>query len=290
MDETQTETKKNKAALDWNKKGSVPDERLSLRIDAQEANRYQAKAGKSKLGDLSPSLKSMRKKIRNPFDEEEDDNDGAMDDETLRILRELELNANDASNNDTTLLNAGSPAERRFIDQRSTIETTRREENAGKQNALEQADTLSRRAGISKMTTQEMTNSMQDSIYNPRRLREQSFEENVAKKVGLKGHITKHNTGEVVKGVKKITETSNRKKVKGMTMNDAAKVGKKNMSKNATAELILQKSGQTARLTEIKMKTAYAKKEPDSKKTKRSYSAEMKKLLKASLQKNGEVR
>ena len=63
-----------------------------------------------------------------------------------------------------------------------------------------------------------------------------------------------------------------------MTMNDAAKVGKKNMSKNATAELILQKSGQTARLTEIKMKTAYAKKEPDSKKTKRSYSAEMKKL------------
>lgn len=290
MDETQTETKKNKAAPDWNKKGTVPDERLSLRIDAQEANRYQAKAGKSKLGDLSPSLKSMRKKIRNPFDEEEDDNDGAMDDETLRILRELELNANDASNNDTTLLNAVSPAERRFIDQRSTIETTRREENAGKQNALEQADTLSRRAGISKMTTQEMTNSMQDAIYNPRRLREQSFEENVAKKVGLKGHITKHNTGEVVKGVKKITETSNRKKVKGMTMNDAAKVGKKNMSKNATAELILQKSGQTARLTEIKMKTAYAKKEPDSKKTKRSYSAEMKKLLKASLQKNGEVR
>ena len=290
MDETQTETKKNKAALDWNKKGSVPDERLSLRIDAQEANRYQAKAGKSKLGDLSPSLKSMRKKIRNPFDEEEDDNDGAMDDATLRILRELELNANDASKNDTPLLNAVSPAERRFIDQRSTIETTRREENAGKQNALEQADTLSRRAGISKMTTQEMTNSMQDSIYNPRRLREQSFEENVAKKVGLKGHITKHNTGEVVKGVKKITETSNRKKVKGMTMNDDAKVGKKNMSKNATAELILQKSGQTARLTEIKMKTAYAKKEPDSKKTKRSYSAEMKKLLKASLQKNGEVR
>ena len=206
MDETQTETKKNKAALDWNKKGSVPDERLSLRIDAQEANRYQAKAGKSKLGDLSPSLKSMRKKIRNPFDEEEDDNDGAMDDETLRILRELELNANDASNNDTTLLNAVSPAERRFIDQRSTIETTRREENAGKQNALEQADTLSRRAGISKMTTQEMTNSMQDAIYNPRRLREQSFEENVAKKVGLKGHITKHNTGEVVKGVKKMTK------------------------------------------------------------------------------------
>ncbi len=121
-------------------------------------------------------------------------------------------------------------------------------------------------------------------------MREQSFEENIAKKVGLKGHITKHNTGEIVRGVKKITETTNRKKVKGLTMDDAAKVGKRKMSKNATAEMILKKSGQTARLTEIKMKTAAAQKNQDSQKPKRSYSAEMKKLLKASLQKNGAVR
>ena len=288
MDEAQTGT--NKTVLDWNKKGSVPDERLSLRIDAQEANRYQAKAGKAKLGELSPSLKSLRKKVRNPFDEEEDDNDGTMDEEAIRVLRELEMNANDASNNDTTLLNSLTSSERHFIDQRSNIANQRMEENAGKLNALQQSDTLSLKAGITKMTNDDYANRMQDAIYNPRRLREQSFEENVAKKVGLKGHITKHNTGAVVKGVKKINETTNRKKVKGLTMDDAAKVGKQKMSKNATAELILKKSGQTARLTEIKMKTAASRKNADSKKPKRSYSAEMKKLLKASLQKNGAVR
>ena len=292
MDDTQTETQSgaDKTALDWNKKGFVPSERLSLRIDAQEANRYQAKNGKAKLGDLSPALKSLRKKVRNPFDEDEDDNDGAPDDEVFRMLRELEQNANDASNNDTTLLNALSPAEKRFIDQRSTIENNRMEDNAGKLNAMQQADTLSRKAGISKMTNDDYMNHMQKAIYNPRRLREQTFEENVAKKVGLKGHVTKHNTGEVVKGVKKITETTKNKKVKGMSFDDAAKVGKKNMSKNATAELILQKSGQTARLSEIKMKSQVKRKEPDVKAPKRSYSAEMKKLLQESLRKNGEVR
>ena len=77
-------------------------------------------------------------------------------------------------------------------------------------------------------------------------------------------------------------------------MSDANTVGKKNLSKNATAELILQKSGQSARLSEIKMKTSMAKQNPDKtknvKKSNRSYSAEMKELLKASLKKNGEVR
>ena len=54
MEDTQTETQGEtaKAAFDWNKKGFVPSERLSLRIDAQEANRYQAKNSKAKLGDL----------------------------------------------------------------------------------------------------------------------------------------------------------------------------------------------------------------------------------------------
>ena len=290
MDETHSDSGNNSSAFEWKKKSSVPDERLSLRIDAQEANRYQAKNGKAKLGEISPSLKSLRKKIRNPFDEEEDDNDGAMDNDTIRILHEMEMNAYDASNNDTSLLNSLSPVEKHFIDQRSNIANQRMEENAGKLNALQQSDTLSRKSGITKMTTDEYADKMQNAIYNPRRLREQSFEENIAKKVGLKGHITKHNTGEIVRGVKKITETTNRKKVKGLTMDDAAKIGKRKMSKNATAEMILKKSGQTARLTEIKMKTAAAQKNQDSQKPKRSYSAEMKKLLKASLQKNGAVR
>ena len=94
----------------------------------------------------------------------------------------------------------------------------------------------------------------------------------------------------MVKGVKRIVETTKNKKVKGISFDDAAKIGKKNMSKNATAELILQKSGQTARLSEIKMKSQIKNKDSNPKAPKRSYSAEMKKLLRESLRKNDKVR
>ena len=66
-------------------------------------------------------MKSLRKKVRNSYDEEEDD--ASMDEDVLRSLRELQINMDDASNNDTSLLNALSPNERRIIDQRNTIET-----------------------------------------------------------------------------------------------------------------------------------------------------------------------
>lgn len=287
MDETQ-ENKTDNAGLDWNKKGSVPAERLSLRIDAQEANRYQAKEGKAKLSELSPAMKSLRKRVRNRYDEEEDD--GTMDEDALRAFFELQLSANDASNNDNSLVSALSPAERGRVEQRNHTETVRQEEYAGKMNALQQSDTLSNRAGISRMSTAEMTMQMQDAIYNPRRLRLESLEKNITEKVGIKGKITQREVGQVVEGIKKINKTTNNRKVNQIKMSDAHDVGKKNLSKNATAELILKKSGQTARLTEIKMRNIKAEKDKDAPKPKRSYAAEMKKLLQASLQKNGEVR
>lgn len=287
MDETQ-ENKTDNAGLDWNKKGSVPAERLSLRIDAQEANRYQAKEGKAKLSELSPAMKSLRKRVRNRYDEEEDD--GTMDEDALRAFFELQLSADDASNNDNSLVSALSPAERGRIEQRNHTETVRQEEYAGKMNALQQSDTLSNRAGISRMSTAEMTMQMQDAIYNPRRLRLESLEKNITEKVGIKGKITQREVGQVVEGIKKINKTTNNRKVNQIKMSDARDVGKKNLSKNATAELILKKSGQTARLTEIKMRNIKAEKDKDAPKPKRSYAAEMKKLLQASLQKNGEVR
>ena len=54
--------------------------------------------------------------------------------------------------------------------------------------------------------------------------------------------------------------------------------------------MILRKSGQTARLTEIKMKKTSPEQIKDGENVKRSYSKEMKELLKESLRKNDKVR
>lgn len=287
MIDNQNNDEKNgaKDQFEWNKKGFEPGERLSLRIDVREANQYQAEKGKIKIGELPNSMKKLRKKVRDSYDEVDE---GGIDEDVLFALRELQINVADASNGDNTLLNAVSSDERRMIDQNTTIEISRQQQNAGKLNALQQADRLSKQAGITTMSAADYASQMQEAIYNPRRTREKSLELNIAKKVGLKGEIKKHNVGKVVKGVKQIVETTDNRKVKNMDMGDAAKVGQKKLSQKATAELILQKSGQSARLSEIKMKiskSATAENMP-----KKSYDQEMKKLLKESLRKNNKVR
>lgn len=280
-DKEDTANQDETSQMDWNKKGFETSERLTLKINVHEANRYQLRKNKTNPSELSGNMKNLRKKVRDSYSEENDD---GVDEDVLRSLQQLQINLTDASNGDNSLLEALSPEEKRFITQNTNIEISRHEQNSGKLNALLQAESLSQQAGISKMSASDFANQMQDAIYNPGRVKRQSLENNIAKKMGLKGEIKKHNLGKVVQGVKQIKKVSGNKKVGKMTMDDAAYVGKKKLSKNATAELILKKSGQNARLSEIKMKTV-----KENKTAPRSYSAQMKQLLKDSLRKNDNV-
>lgn len=275
---------------DWKKQGFDNNERLTLKINVDEAKKYQAEQGKKKVGALPKNLQKLQKKVRDSYDEEDED---GVDEDVLRSLRELQINQNDASNGDNSLINALSQDERRQIMQSTTIEVTRHEENAGRQNALEQADRLSRQAGLKKMTTQEFMNEMQEAIYNPSRLRRQALEDNIAKKMGIQGEITKHNEGNVVKGVRKLNEVTDNRQVKNIKMDDVKNIGGKAMTNNQTAELILRKSGQTAKLSEIKRQAAAPKVnkgKTQNKNTSKSYALQMKDLLKESLKKNKKVR
>ncbi len=300
---------------EWKKKKVDDDERLTLRIDAIEADKYQARKNKmqTSVTRAKPNNK-ISKKVKQMYDEDEDEDDGP-DEEVIRSFRELRLNQSDASNSDTTLIDALLPNEKRMIEQRTNIEVTRHQENAGRLNAMEQADTLARKAGIKKMTTSEQTEKMQDAIYNPKRIRAESLEKNLAKQVGLKGEIKFHTEGKVVEGVKELKKMTDNHKVKNVKMNDVKDLGKKSLTENEKAELILRKSGQTAKLSEIKRQSAYGLKPkelnknpradqkdfelnaPQSQKNKeqeqekeKSYSEKLKSLLQESLRKNNKVR
>lgn len=262
-------------------------ERLTLKINVQEALQYEAQKGKKKIGQLPKALKKKRKKVRDSYDE---DDEYTMDEDVIRSLQELQINQTDASNGDNSLINALIEPERRQIMQSTNIEITRREENAGKQNALEQADTNLRKATLRKMNTQEFMNEMNDAIYNPSRLRRKAMEHNIAKQMGIKGEIKKRQEGNVVKGVKRVKELSQNRQVKALEMKDVQKIGKTKMNQNKTAELILKKSGQTARLSEIKRQSKTNRNTETDKQPKKSYAKEMKELLRQSLQQNKQVR
>ena len=287
-EEKEDKNKNNKTPS--NKKGFDDSERLTLKINVQEALQYEAEKGKKKIGNLPKNLKKIKKKVRDSYDEDEED---GMDEDIIRSLRELQINQTDASNGDSSLINSLNEQERRQILQSTNIEIVRHEENAGKSNALEQADTNLRKATLRRMTTQEFMNEMNDAIYNPSRLRREAMEHSIAKQMGIKGKIEKHHEGHVVEGVKKVKQLSGNRKIKTIEMKDVTKVGKKNMSQNQTAELILKKSGQTARLSEIKRQcksnSPSNSKDKGKQQPKKSYAKEMKELLRQSLRKNEKI-
>ena len=181
--------------------------------------------------------------------------------------------------------------------QNTNIEISRYQENAGRQNALEQADTLLRKATLHKMNTREFMNEMKEAAYNPSKLRREAMQDQIAKQMGIKGKIEKRTEGNIVEGIKKVKKLSGNRQVSQLKMEDVNKIGKQKMNQNQTAELILQKSGQTARLAEIKRGKDLPNtinnsegKNKSKKKGGKSYAAQMKDLLKESLQKNNKVR
>ena len=291
LKEEKDEEQKNKAdkTEKLDKKGFDNNERLTLKINVREAEQYDAQKDKKKNGKSVKNIKKLPKKIRNQYEEDEDEDDGIMDEDVIRLLRELHINQSEASNGDTTLIDSLSDNERRQIMQSNNIEITRHEQNAGKQNALEQADTKLRQAGLTKMTSAEFAREMQGAIYNPSKLRRDSLADNITKKTGIEGRIEKNNETNVVVGVKKVMEVTDKRKVKSLKMDDVKNIGQKNLDQNKTAELILQKSGQTARLSEIKRQSIIPKPE-NKKENKKSYESKMKDLLKESLKKNDKVR
>lgn len=295
------------AKPDWKKKKIGDDERLTLRIDALEAEKYQSKKNKTQTSQKKNAFK-MSKKVRQAYDEEEDENED-IDEMAIRSLHELQINQNDASNGDMSLINALAPHEKQQIEQSTTLEIARNEQNAGRLNAIEQADKLARQAGLSKMSKSEHLQYMQNAIYNPSRIREQALEKNIKDKTGIKGEIRgKTEEKTAVKGIKKVKETTDNRKVRPLKLEDVKKLGKNNASQVQTAELILKKSGQTAKLQDLKRKHGQIQEQDMSKispqqekdnqkeqkqpekKSDRTYAEQMKSLLKESLKHSNKVR
>ena len=273
-----------------NKAGFGDSERLTLKINVKEATRYDAI--KDKKTTTKPK-KNVKKVPKNVYKEHEEDEDDGVDKDVIRSLQELQINQNDASNGDTSLINALLPNEKRQIEQSTNIEITRQEQNAGRHDALERTDMMLRKSGMKKMTTQEFMDQMTDALYEPGRLKRSALEDNLVKKVGIKGEITARNEDNVVKGVRKINEVTDQRRVEKVTTKDAVQVGRKNLSNNQTAELILEKSGQKAKLEEIKKQSTSSNNtetNAQDKSKKKSYTKEMKELLNATLGKKNKQR
>ena len=229
----------DEAVFDWKKNGFDKNERLSLRINAKEADNYNARKKNQPLKanrpeNLTAGLKKIRKKIREVYDDDEDD------DENGTIFAPIQY----AKEEDNPLLNALNEDEKRLFYQKQNIENVNMQQTAGKMEALHIANNLARESGLKDISRKAMAAGMQEATFRPEEIQEKVIKKEVSGKLGIKGKIEDGKIISAARGIKKIERLGGKEAAKNLDMRDVVKVGEEKLDEIKLAELILEKSGQ----------------------------------------------
>ena len=229
----------DEAVFDWKKNGFDKNERLSLRINAKEADNYNARKKNQPLKanrpeNLAAGLKKIRKKIREVYDDDEDD------DENGTIFAPIQY----AKEEENPLLNALNEDEKRLFYQKQNIENVNMQQTAGKMEALHIANNLARESGLKDISRKAMAAGMQEATFRPEEIQEKVIKKEVSGKLGIKGKIEDGKIISAARGIKKIESLGGKEAAKNLDMRDVVKAGEEKLDEIKLAELILEKSGQ----------------------------------------------
>lgn len=224
-------------------KGFDFQERMSLKIDVRKAERYRRRKKKqpfasktNQFNDLRNGLHKIRKKIKDVYDDEEEDDEYQYV-FSPQLLPEQEYD-------DNKLMNALTEDEKRNINQKQTIERVQMQQMAGKMEALQVANNLAMETMKHGISRQDVKDGMQDALFRPDELHEKLVKKEVGKKLGIKGKIEDGKIIQAARGIKKVQEMGGNKAAKDMEMKDVVSAGEGKMSDKELAKLILKKSGQ----------------------------------------------
>lgn len=241
----------DEAVFDWKKNGFDKNERLSLRINAKEADNYNARKKNQPLKanrpeNLTAGLKKIRKKIREVYDDDEDD------DENDTIFAPIQY----AKEEDNPLLNALNEDEKRLFYQKRTIENTNMQQTAGKMEALHIANNLARESGLKEISRKAVAAGMQEATFRPEEMQEKVIKKEVSGKLGIRGKIEDGKIISAARGIKKIERLGGKEAAKNLDMRDVVKAGEEKLDEIKLAELILEKSGQDVKKRKERFKNS----------------------------------
>ena len=207
----------DEAVFDWKKNGFDKNERLSLRINAKEADNYNARKKNQPLKanrpeNLAAGLKKIRKKIREVYDDDEDD------DENGTIFAPIQY----AKEEENPLLNALNEDEKRLFYQKQNIENVNMQQTAGKMEALHIANNLARESGLKDISRKAMAAGMQEATFRPEEIQEKVIKKEVSGKLGIKGKIEDGKIISAARGIKKIESLGGKEAAKNSPLTGEA--------------------------------------------------------------------
>lgn len=234
--------------FEWKKKGFGKKEKLSRRIDANQASVSKAKR-KNQITDpvslAAPSsvsfnhhLKKMRKRVKQALDEEEEDeeNENFLFLDPSLMLLDDELDAN-------PLYNGLNEAEKNVIAQNKTIAQIKMQQDASKIRALAAVNAFAQQAGLDSLSSQDLNAHMQNNGWGQDTFK-MALEHNISPNIKMGG--TQLNTQKIqklMKGLKRLQKMGNLSAADGMKMSDVIKITDKKFNDEKVAKLLLRKTG-----------------------------------------------
>lgn len=228
--------------IEWKKnKGFGATEKLTRKTDIKKALEFEAKEKKpvsvdfsSRPSELPKGLKKIRKKIKEVYDEDEE--------EDFYDSAPLDMN--------NSLLNALYEDEKKQLHvQSNTLHNQKMQQTAGRLEAVAVADKLARDAGLQGINKKVAGRNIQDAT-----LINNSLEKVLGEELSLKTKtsvrkLSKGETVTMLRGISRIrrmalaADESQLKALEKMKVDDLINAGEKSTDDKKVAEMILKKSG-----------------------------------------------
>lgn len=239
--------------IEWKKnKGFGSTEKLSRRIDKEKALKEEAKSKKPISNTQHPlpsqlpqGLKKLRKKIKEVYDEDEEEED------YYTFLPNEPM---------SSLMNALYDDERKQLSIReNTFNNQKLQQDAGRIEAVRMANQLSKEFGFGKIDKSIINENMQNATLNTRDF-EKILKDDVMKKAKISTkQLSKAETVNLLRGIKRIKKIAMQgkeaelKAIEGLKIEDIISAGERNADDNKVAEIILQKSGRKNKKETVKV-------------------------------------
>ncbi len=232
--------------FEWKKKSFGKKERLSRRIDANQAEFAEKKKKNNFTSPVSLTaqtnenfnrhLKKMRKKIKLALDDDEEE------DETIDVIDFSALSLDDELGKNL-LYNGLSEKEKKLIAQKQALHEIKMQQNAAKVQALSVANKFAQKAGLPKMSQQDIAENMQNNGWG-----KETFKTAVEKYISpdIKMGKEKFDAAkmkQLMTGLKRLQKIGGIHSVEGMKMSEVIKITDTSNDDKRVAKLLLQKTG-----------------------------------------------
>ena len=222
--------------IEWKKTGFGTSEKQTLKINAKEAIRYNAKkknviqtTNPLTPTDLPAGLKKIRKKIKEVFDEdEEDDENEVIITPQLQILSET-----------SSLYNALNEEEKKILQQNQTLQNIKMQQDAGKLQALSLAEKTLQESGVDGLSQKTIEQVMQNSsTMNP--ALENLVKQDLVKGLKLKNeNLSEGKYIQILRGIKNLKQIGGVKAMEGLKLKEVAQAS----DEKQVAKILLEKTG-----------------------------------------------